>query len=237
MKKTILMLMAMLVLASCEHVSKIIDALHGEKEETVETQKPAQASGKTAQATVQSKTEASVNSGKEYPPYGVIYTIETSDEAKRLAYSENRPILIIVGEKTCVMCKSLSVQVVETDQFRKYLADKKIVCVKMWNSLYGMQGRAQFMSKYRPIPDINGEPWLLMAKVVSDSLLGAKPQNLYNGEIELVKSGATDAWWCGSYGHGFEKITGLQSAKNVTEWNAARLIREIDAAFPDGDWD
>lgn len=178
----------------------------------------------------------SENTGKEYPPYGVIYLLENGDEAKRLAYENNRPLLVIVGEKTCSMCRALAERAVETDEFRKYLSDSKIVCIKIWDGLYSVTGRAKIRSKYsRQYPDINGEPWLFMAKVTSGDLLGAKAENFYPDQLEIVTVDATGNIWCGSYST-FNRITGVETAKSYTEWNADRLVKEIKATFPNSGW-
>ena len=168
--------------------------------------------------------------------YEHIYTIEEADTAKQLAYIENRPLLIIVGEKTCSSCRTLAEKVLETATFKKYLRNNHIVCLELLSAKFSSRGKSEFRKAYKnPIPNINGEPWLMLVRVTSDDLLGSKPENFYPDQVQVVKVKKTSAWYIGSYDNRFESVTGINPG-GKSDWTVAKFVKQIEAGFPNDVW-
>ena len=224
MKKTILILAAMLALVSCESIMDILEsAVHDRVEHEDTSYQPSTSPIPTVSAKPSSEYDAKDDDG----PFGSYYDYRQISIAKGHAIAENRPLLLVASMDPCAHCDNFSARILRTRQFRQFVIENRIVvCETKDNNLMLAMKNAYRASRYKGY--FSGAPYVYLFKIDDASKSGRDA--FVQVQADLLKSSSTGLYFVGSYKAG-ESFMGIPTGAEAS-WNPSTFIKQIKACFP-----
>ena len=221
MKKTLLIVAAILMLVSCENISEIAELILNNKEESTTTTQTT-----TVQTTTVS-TPAGTTQAFDYASIGA-YNYDGIAEAKAYALANDRPLVLITSLRSCTLCTMFENQVLGTKAFGDYVKKSGIVVVNCRNDLLQTTVYYTYKTGYGMIYD--GTPAVYVFKVKEGADCKTVNARAFGkDQVELVKDAVTGRCLCGSYSER-NPFGGIATGK-PTEWSGSTFAKQLEAAL------
>ena len=173
--------------------------------------------------------------GDEAKWVGKLFTYSTIGDAKKYAYNNNRPLLVVVGMKVCEACDAFDKTIMKdgTD-FRTYAKNNKFVLCEVRESTSDLILRVK--KDYKSLVTFGSTPFVFLFKVKSGAtFVNSNAAALDPAQVDLLYQSTSKFYCGGSYMSGDEWIPGIPNGTN-SNWSSATFIKQIKACVPNQGW-